>query len=420
MPDANALDYTGANASAFDTLRIRFITEPLQSRLGQSSDTDIQIRAILSEVLPAVQATWTSRLDVVQVQGNIPIRNEDCFGAFEGFLPSSLLESGVEEADLVVFVGGFDSMRFGGDAFEVCAPGVTLAVATSCALDQFDRPVVGFINFCLSNSARRLEEDDATSNSLPKVEMPNLIAESDLEFNQGSVPDFDTVDTTLIATHEVGHVLGVDSDLFIFFRDPTTGEPLTPRPFEKELVTCVDGETVFRYFPSENTIKSEVTSRGRLSFAVVTPRVATVARNQFDCQSLNGARLENDLGNRCSGSSHFDERLFFSEIMGPIFSGTADMLSPLTLALLEDSGWYQVYYDDAQVSPFGLGLGCDFVNKDCIINDEVPDYASGVFCADVTRITSGKLSNDTDTLCDPTHRSIAYCDLFYIDEAFDT
>ena len=100
----------------------------------------------------------------------------------------------VEEANLVVIVGGFDSMGFGREqAYEVCEPEV-LTSATSCPLDQFDRPVVGFVNFCLCNSARRLEEDDTTSNSLPKVEMPNMIAESNVEFNQeGSVPDFDAI-----------------------------------------------------------------------------------------------------------------------------------------------------------------------------------------------------------------------------------
>ena len=413
--DVDTLDYTGTNSSAFEMLRIHFITEPLQSLLNQSSDMDMKIEAILSQVLPAVQTTWQQRLDVVQVQGNIPIRYDACFGAFDGLIPTPLLENGVEEADLVIFVSGFDEITLEGQALEVCKPGV-LAAATSCALDQFDRPVMGFINFCLGTSTRRLEEEVATSNHLTKVEMPSMIAESNFKFDQGSVSDDDIVDTTLIAIHEVGHVLGVESDMFIFFRDPSTGEPLTPRPFETRQITCVDGDTVTGYFAGENTIKSEVTSTGRLAFALVTPRVATVARNQFDCQSLNGARLENKPGEGCTGS-HFDERLFFSEIMGPVFSGTADILSPLTLALLEDSGWYQVYYEEAQVSPFGLGLGCGFVNDNCIINDEVPEYASGIFCADVTRVTSGKISNDNDWLCDPTHRSIGYCDLFFIDEA---
>lgn len=416
MPDVDILDYDGSNTNAFDMLRIHFVTEPLQSMLGQSFDKDLKINAILSQVLPAVQKTWMSRLDVVQVQGTIPIQSNDCFGAFEGLLPTSLLENGVEDADLVVFVSGFDSIELAGVLYRVCNPGV-LAVATSCALDQFDRPVVGFINFCLNNSTRRLEEDHGTSNRFPEVVTSNMIAESNLKSDQGSVSDADIVDTTLVATHEVGHVLGVDADLFIFFRDPTTGEPLTPRPFETKQVTCVSGNTVTRFFPDENTIKSEITSRGRRAFNLVTPRVATVARNQFNCQSLIGARLENLPGEGCSGA-HFDERLFFSELMGPVFSGTADILSPLTLALLEDSGWYQVYYDGAQTSPFGLGLGCDFVYNDCIINDEVPDYATGIFCSEVTLVTSDGISAiNNNLLCDPTHRSIGLCDLFDSDVA---
>lgn len=414
MPDVNVLDYDGRNTTAFDMLRIHFVTEPLQSILGESSDKDMKIQAILSQVLPAVQKTWMSRLDVVQVQGNIPIRSTDCFGAFEGLLPTSLLENGVDEADLVIFVSGFDSIELSGELYRVCNPGV-LAVATSCALDQFDRPVVGLINFCLNDSARRLQEDRFTSDRIPVVEN-SMIAESNLESDQRSESDADIADTILIATHEVGHVLGVDADLFIFFRDPTTGDPLTPRPFETKQVTCVDGNTVTRFFPDENTIKSEISSKGRLSFALVTPRVATVARNQFNCQSLNGARLENLPGEGCSGS-HFDERLFFSELMGPLFSGTADILSPLTLALLEDSGWYQVYYDGAQTSTFGLGLGCDFVETDCIVNDEVPDYATGIFCSEVTQVTSDGISEENSLLCDPTHRSLGFCDLFDSDVA---
>jgi leishmanolysin-like peptidase len=64
--------------------------------------------------------------------------------------------------------------------------------------------------------------------------------------------------------------------------------------------------------------------------------------------------LENEEARYCTGS-HFDERLFYSELMGPIISQISDILSPLTLAVLDDSGWYQVNYQISQVSPFGFG-----------------------------------------------------------------
>ncbi len=232
------------------------------------------------------------------------------------------------------------------------------------------------------------------------------------------ISDADIADSILVATHEVGHVLGVDSNLFLFFRDPTTGEPLVPRPFQEKLVTCVDGNTLSRYFPEENVLKSGTNSVGQLYYDLVTPRVTTVARNQFNCQSLNGARLENQQGGGCTGS-HFDERLFFSELMGPVFSGTSDILSPLTLALLEDSGWYQVYYESSQVSPFGFGAGCEFVNDPCIVDNAVPTYATGSFCTAVSEVDAftGKVDPSTSSLlCDPSHRSIAVCNLFTIDD----
>ena len=70
-----------------------------------------------------------------------------------------------------------------------------------------------------------------------------------------------------------------------------------------------------------------------------------MARNHFDCQSMTGARLENQPtseGYITALGCHWDERLYLSELMGPIFSGYSDILSSLTLALLEDSGWYKV------------------------------------------------------------------------------
>jgi hypothetical protein len=40
---------------------------------------------------------------------------------------------------------------------------------------------------------------------------------------------------------------------------------------------------------------------------------------------------------------------------------------------------------ETEVSPSGRGTGCAFVHDDdCIVTDEVPDYAAGAFFTDVT------------------------------------
>lgn len=168
-------------------------------------------------------------------------------------------------------------------------------------------------------------------------------------------------------------------------------------------------------FPSSNIIQPGTTANGLLYYDIVTPRVQSVVRNHFNCQTLKGARLEiQDTSATACVGSHWDERLFQSELMSPIFSGTSDVLSPLTLALMEDSGWYQVNYGSAQLSPFGQGAGCDFVNELCIVNDAVPAAGKGYFCATPTTVRSdgSVYINDNDVLCDPNHIKMTVCSLF--------
>lgn len=202
---------------------------------------------------------------------------------------------------------------------------------------------------------------------------------------------------------------------FRYFRNPETGEPLTPRPFVATDVQCVDGSIQNLIWPASNTVETRQSSDGRYYHEVVTPRVTQVARNHFDCQSMTGARLENQPeAFNCTGS-HWDERLYLSELMGPIFSGYSDVLSPLTLALLEDSGWYKVTYQNAPLSPYGKKRGCDFVNEPCIVNDEIPEYGQGHFCNTINSFTDQGIEANA-IQCDPTHKSFTVCDLFDINE----
>lgn len=41
------------------------------------------------------------------------------------------------------------------------------------------------------------------------------------------------------------------------------------------------------------------------------------------------------------------------------------VFSRITLALMEDSGWYSADYQLAEKLDWGRGLGCDFVLKSC-------------------------------------------------------
>ena len=88
-------------------------------------------------------------------------------------------------------------------------------------------------------------------------------------------------------------------------------------------------------------------------------------RDHFNCPNLYGAKLE-DEGFRGTVGSHWDSRWFQGEIMDGATDGTISQnaFSRLTMALLEDTGWYVANWDMAAPLTFGAGKGCDFF-KSC-------------------------------------------------------
>uniref|UniRef100_A0A7S4MZQ4 Leishmanolysin-like peptidase n=1 Tax=Odontella aurita TaxID=265563 RepID=A0A7S4MZQ4_9STRA len=175
------------------------------------------------------------------------------------------------------------------------------------------------------------------------------------------------------------------------------------------MATCVDGTQRREVLPDESTLRFFEDGVGRRRAEIVTEKVAQVARNQFDCQSLAGAPLENQPTSAASCvGDHWDERLFYPESLSGIISPTTNIFSPLTLALLEDSGWYIANYSVSRVSPWGHGAGCDFVRNPCLTREVdsstgkarvvVPDYGRGYFCTE-----SGHLG------CSPAHTHRMAC-----------
>ena len=215
--------------------------------------------------------------------------------------------------------------------------------------------------------------------------------------------------------HEVGHIVGMNPELLKFFRDPKTGRPLTPRPFQLSEEECVSGPSQNVLKPACNTLQLRRDANGVKYYEIVTPTVVQVVRNHFDCQIMTGARLENQPGSpsNCFGSN-WDQRLFLMEVMASPIQVTDFFLSPITLAVLEDSGWYIANYTSefVKINPFGHGAGCDFVTKRCLTDHglTIPSYSEGFFCnKPLLYTTLGTL--DGHYGCDASHRSKAWCDL---------
>lgn len=95
--------------------------------------------------------------------------------------------------------------------------------------------------------------------------------------------------------HEIGHILGISTSNFEHYRKPN-GEPWGTT---ERTVACADGDEETFDVPN---ILTEVDG----IWEITSLTVQQVVRNQFDCQSLTGARLENQSSSNCF-SSHLDE-----------------------------------------------------------------------------------------------------------------
>jgi len=263
-----------------------------------------------------------------------------------------------------------------------------LASATYCSTDQFDRPIAGTLHLC--------------------IDRQTFFSEA---YRQKAI-------TTIL--HEIGHVLGMNPLSMAHFRE-RDGKPQTERDEDGNVedveVECAGGfeqDAGVRMevpLPSENTVRFRRTRGGRRVAEIVTPNVAQLVRNQFDCQTLPGAELQSDtffsppysfdvddhrdtndqaaanLGitpSSCIGD-HWSRRLFKTDLMNPILDDVtfSYRISPLTLAYFFDSGWYSLDYSRASVlAGWGKGAGCEFVQETCIdpSTSEISESNTPFFC----------------------------------------
>merc|ERR1719424_2347289 len=92
---------------------------------------------------------------------------------------------------------------------------------------------------------------------------------------------------------------------------------------------------------------------------MTTPKVIEKARHHFHCPTLQGAELENQDTTPCSIiGSHWEQRLFMNELMAPVKAGSVvTVVSEVTLAVFEDSGWYKPDYSMADKLTKGVDWG---------------------------------------------------------------
>ncbi|ELP84756.1 hypothetical protein EIN_174510 [Entamoeba invadens IP1] len=99
---------------------------------------------------------------------------------------------------------------------------------------------------------------------------------------------------------------------------------------------------------------------GDLNLRVITDEiVVSRARKHFNCPNMSYVPLEDGGGSGTAGS-HWERRLFISEIMNGIAS-TNPRVSEFTLAYFEAMLVYKVNYDQADAFSWGRNEGCSFL-----------------------------------------------------------
>ncbi|XP_064083354.1 leishmanolysin-like peptidase [Macrobrachium nipponense] len=276
---------------------------------------------------------------------------------------------GIPGADFVFYISALETER--------CKRGYTVAYAAHCQQEAaLDRPIAGHANLCPGSISTKVQE---------------------LE--------------TLISTvkHEILHALGFSISLYAFYRDDD-GNPLTNRtengkPMLNEVLQARQwsDRVIKRVTRRKWQIRGGVATKE--VNMVVTPRVVEEVRNHFNCPDLEGAELE-DQGQEGTALTHWEKRVFENEAMTGTHTQNP-VYSRITLALMEDTGWYRANYNLAQPLKWGRHLGCTFAMKSCKeFMEEQTKKGKSIhpFCNKVKR-------DPLETDCTEDRSSVALCNL---------
>lgn len=295
------------------------------------------LRSLISnDIMPAVLDVFENLLTIKRVQGNL-LLNKLVYDSYGGECYTGVpiasryvrgIGTGIANSDMLVYFSARPAQADG-----------IVAFATGCNFEWdgqnedygFGRPLAGYVNFNPLHFQK---------------------------FTTGNYNQFDFKSAIKVGVHEFTHAMGFSS---LFYQSYLND----------------DGQ---RWDAATRTYLRRGTNPSGGSFAVniteiITPRVAKVSQDHYQCDEIVGIETE-DYGGSGTAGSHWEGRLVNNEYM----AGYINPLMPvsyLTLSLFEDMGWYKSNFELAERWGWGKDQGCPFVLERC----ETGWSGEGYFCA---------------------------------------
>ena len=141
------------------------------------------------------------------------------------------------------------------------------------------------------------------------------------------------------------------------------------------------------------------TARGKAVYEINTTKALAAAQAHFDCDTLDGIELEYS-GDWAVPGSLWDKRIMFNDVMTAGIDSEPAILSSITMAAMEDTGWYTINskYTYTERLTWGKDKGCTFFEAPCV---SCTGASFDEFCDDFTvtsRCTHEALNKGTCTL----------------------
>ena len=165
------------------------------------------------------------------------------------------------------------------------------------------------------------------------------------------------------------------------------------------------------------TIKNEIINRIDISDAqknftkkvISGENIRRIIKNYFKCDKITGIELEDYISSECGENYHWESRILFGDYMTGLINSQEQVISEFTLALLEDTQYYQVNYFTGGLMRFGMNQNCSFFEKDC---NSVRDIQSGSEVKIRDPVFINEFCSEVKATCSSSRQSRGICDAF--------